>query len=103
MQGVGFTDEVSDADVGAIVSAAADQLRQLPPFDLTLGPVDPDHEGIGLLLVWPTMVLAGKLDQVLARNFANVPEAADYHARYIDAASDTAGRLQPAARPEDRG
>jgi len=48
-------------------------------------------------------VRAGKLDQVLARNFANVPEAADYHARYIDAASDTAGRLQPAARPEDRG
>jgi len=54
-------------------------------------------------LVWPTMVLAGKLDQVLARDFASVTETADYHARYTEAASRAVGRLQLAARPEDRG
>jgi len=40
-------------------------------------------------LVWPTMVLAGKLDQVLTQHFAGTAEAADYHARYVDAARRT--------------
>ncbi len=58
----------------------------------------------GARLVWPTMVLAGKLDQILMRDFADVAETADYHARYADAASRTAGRRPPlAAPPEDRG
>lgn len=34
-------------------------------------------------LVWPTMVLAGKLDHVLTRDFGATAQAADYHARYI--------------------
>jgi transcriptional regulator with XRE-family HTH domain len=37
-------------------------------------------------LVWPTMVLAGKLDQILTRDFAGTTEATDYHSHYIDAA-----------------
>jgi len=36
--------------------------------------------------VWPTMVLAGKLDQILTRDFAGTAEATDYHSRYLDAA-----------------
>ena len=36
-------------------------------------------------VVWPTMVLAGKLDQSLARTSPGAPHAADFHARYIDA------------------
>jgi len=36
-------------------------------------------------LVWPTMVLAGKLDQALARRFPGAASAADFHARYLDA------------------
>jgi len=50
------------------------------------------------------MVLADKLDQILMRDFADVAATADYHARYADAASRTAGRRPPlAAPPEDRG
>lgn len=36
-------------------------------------------------VVWPTMVLAGKLDQSLARQFPGAAHAADFHARYADA------------------
>jgi 2'-5' RNA ligase len=50
MQGIGFVDEVSDEDIAAIIEAARRRCRSLAPFDLTLGPVDPDSEGIGLLV-----------------------------------------------------
>lgn len=53
-------------------------------------------------LVWPTMVLAGKLDRTLTRGFAGTAEVADYHARYVDATSRTARRRPPSPRPEDR-
>ncbi|NRQ33939.1 helix-turn-helix transcriptional regulator [Nonomuraea sp. NN258] len=34
---------------------------------------------------WPTMVLAGKLDQALTQHFAHARQAADYHTRYLQA------------------
>ena len=37
-------------------------------------------------LVWPTMVLAGRLDRVLAESSPRCAHAAEYHARYVDAA-----------------
>ncbi len=40
-------------------------------------------------VVWPTLVLAGRLDHVLTRDFPDAAETADYHARYVDAASRT--------------
>jgi hypothetical protein len=39
---------------------------------------------------WPTMVLAGSLDQVLAREFPAASEATAYHARYLEVAGATA-------------
>lgn len=54
-------------------------------------------------LVWPTMVLAGKLDETLTRGFGGVTDTADYHARYVDAVSRTAARRQLPTQPEDRG
>jgi len=36
-------------------------------------------------LVWPTMVLAGQLDQALARQFPGAAPMTDFHARYLDA------------------
>ncbi|WP_285104035.1 hypothetical protein [Promicromonospora sp. MEB111] len=39
MQGLGFTDEVSDDDVKAITRAAAERLAAVPAFELTLGPI----------------------------------------------------------------
>lgn len=41
---------------------------------------------------WPTMVLAGHLDQILTRDFAGARQSAAYHARYQEALS------QPGAR-----
>ena len=48
-------------------------------------------------VVWPTMVLAGKLDQALARRFPDAPSATDFHARYLDAGTRLA---LPAPRPQ---
>ena len=50
-------------------------------------------------VVWPTMVLAGKLDQALARRFPDAPSATDFHARYLDAGTRLA---LPAPRPQPR-
>jgi transcriptional regulator with XRE-family HTH domain len=36
-------------------------------------------------LVWPTMVLADKLDQALANQFPEAASAANFHTRYLDA------------------
>lgn len=46
---------------------------------------------------WPTMVLAGRLDHILQRDFANARELAAYHSRYVEVAN-SAGR-QPRPRP----
>jgi hypothetical protein len=49
-------------------------------------------------VVWPTMVLAGKLDQSLAAESPSSSHAADFRARYIDAGTRLA---LPAARSSE--
>jgi transcriptional regulator with XRE-family HTH domain len=44
----------------------------------------------GQRLAWPTMVLAGHLDQVLARDYAGASQTAAYHARYLETLSQHA-------------
>jgi hypothetical protein len=44
-------------------------------------------------LVWPTMVLAGRLDQMLAGDSPRAEPAAAYHARYLDASERSARPL----------
>ena len=54
-------------------------------------------------VVWPTMVLAGKLHQALGRRFPGAASATDFHARCLDAGTHLA---LPAPRPQpgkDRG
>jgi hypothetical protein len=49
-------------------------------------------------VVWPTMVLAGQLDRILARRFPDASAATDFHARYLDAGTRLAlpaPRLRP--------
>jgi 2'-5' RNA ligase len=81
MQGIGFADEVADDDVAAIVRAARDRCRQLAPFDLALGPVDPDAEGIGLLITpWtPVEQVRSAIREAIADVWGpdRVPESAD--------------------------
>ncbi|MGI5215103.1 2'-5' RNA ligase family protein [Plantactinospora sp. CA-290183] len=50
LQSLGFTDEMSDADLNAIVAETRPRVADLPPLELSLGPVGPDAEGIGLLV-----------------------------------------------------
>lgn len=45
------------------------------------------------VLVWPTMVLADRLDQVLADGSPQAAPAAAYHARYLDASESSAKPL----------
>jgi transcriptional regulator with XRE-family HTH domain len=53
---------------------------------------------------WPTMVLAGKLDHALARNFTDTHQTAAYHARYLQAAGQPSRHHIQLAGPlsEDR-
>jgi transcriptional regulator with XRE-family HTH domain len=44
---------------------------------------------------WPTMVLAGQLDHVLATEFAGTRQAAAYHALYLEQVSRTSARTAP--------
>ncbi len=45
-------------------------------------------------LVWPTLVLAGKLDKTLMRDHKDVSEVADYHDLYLDVAARASSELQ---------
>ncbi len=78
MQGVGFTDVVPQQDLDAIVAAARQRCRTAAPFELTLGPVDPDPEGIGLLVrPWqPVIDLRDRLRDAISSVWNDVPEAA---------------------------
>jgi 2'-5' RNA ligase len=77
MQGLGFTDEVNAADLDAIVSETRTRCRALSPFTLNLGPVDPDAEGIGLLIQpWqPVTRLRATLRDAIGAVWPEVPEA----------------------------
>jgi hypothetical protein len=46
-QGVGFSDEVSAADLAAITAAARSRLTAVPPAAVTIGPARVLGEGIG--------------------------------------------------------
>lgn len=46
---------------------------------------------------WPTIVLAGKLDQALAESCPDTAPTADYHARYLDASHAMAKPLEISA------
>ncbi len=76
MQGVGFTDEVSGVDLAAIVEAARARCAGLPRVRLALGPVDPDPEGVGLLVSpWaPVEQVRLAIRRAIGSVWAAVPE-----------------------------
>lgn len=81
MQGLGFTDEVSDADVDAIMRAATKRLATVPAFDLTLGPIEADDEATGLL-VRPWTAVADVRDgirEAIADVWDDAPESPEFH------------------------
>jgi 2'-5' RNA ligase len=94
MQGLGFTDAVSDVDLKAIVAAVRERCAELPPLELSLGPVDPDAEGIGLLIQpWDRVEqLRSTIREAIGSVWPAVPEPADGfrpHVTIAYSASDT--------------
>lgn len=99
MQGVGFTDEVSDADVASIVAAAQERCKGLAPFSLRIGPADADPQGVPLAVrPWaPVVELRRAVRAAIADVWGEdgVPEPADgFHAHvtvfYSNAPADPA-------------
>lgn len=76
--GLGFTDEVSDADIKAIVAETRRRSADLPPLELSLGLVDPDAEGVGLLVrPWDRVEhLRATIRDALGTVWPSVPEPA---------------------------
>jgi hypothetical protein len=98
MQGVGFTDEVSNADLKAISAAVAPRLAQVQPVTVTLGPPVAAGEGV---TCWasPPRALDPVRDAVragIADVWGNgrVPESADWsaHVSVAYASADGPGR-----------
>ncbi|MDG4793035.1 2'-5' RNA ligase family protein [Micromonospora sp. WMMD1082] len=79
MQGIGFTDEVPDSDIEAMIAEARRQCGGLRPLELSLGPVDPDAEGIGLLIrPWAAVErVRAAVRASIAAVWPVVPEPAD--------------------------
>ncbi|WP_328415010.1 2'-5' RNA ligase family protein [Micromonospora sp. NBC_00389] len=79
MQGLGFTDEVTNSDIKTIVAETRRRCAGLPPLELSLGPVDPDAEGIGLLVrPWDRVEhLRATIRDAIGAVWQIVPEAAE--------------------------
>lgn len=81
MQGLGFTDEVSDDDVEAITRTAAERLAAVPAFELTLGPIQADDEATGLLVrPWDAVnAVRDGIRSGIAEVWDEVPENPEFH------------------------
>ncbi|MBX7267360.1 2'-5' RNA ligase family protein [Micromonospora sp. Llam7] len=79
MQGIGFADEINYADIEEIIAAIRLLCASMPPLELTLGPVDPDAEGIGLLVQpWAQVErLRNTIREAIDTVWRSVPEPAD--------------------------
>jgi 2'-5' RNA ligase len=103
MQGIGFTDEVSDADLSGILSAAKARLARVPPVALAIGPPVVAGEGV---TCWasPPRALDPARDAVRAGitdawGQHRVPETADWsaHVSVAYASADAPGEPIEAA------
>ncbi|MBM0274798.1 2'-5' RNA ligase family protein [Micromonospora tarensis] len=102
MQGVGFTDDVSVQDLRRIVAEARQRCAELQPLRLMLGPVDPDEEGIGLLVQpWNQVEqLRAAIREAIGAVWQDVPEAAEDFRPHVTIAYS--GTSAPAGPIRDR-
>ncbi|GAB3461482.1 2'-5' RNA ligase family protein [Actinophytocola sediminis] len=114
LQGIGFTDEVTGADVDRIVSAARARCARLTPCTVTIGPARVDPETIQLPVRPPAPLAAlrlavrGAIGDVWGRD--HVPEAASGFRPHVSLGFQTtsasrrcwAGHVTstPSARPD---
>jgi 2'-5' RNA ligase len=105
MQGLGFTDEVGAGDVDAIVEQVAVRCASIPPVRISLGPVDPDTEGVGLLVSpWaPVERVRTAVRDGIGAVWREVPEPADGFRPHVTVAYSgadvPAGPLREALAP----
>jgi hypothetical protein len=99
MQGVGFADEVSDADLAAVITAARTRLAAVPPVTVMIGPPAVVGEGVtcwasppGALDPARDAVRAGIAD---AWGPGRVPEAAEWSAHVSVAYASADGPGEP--------
>ena len=102
MQGLGFTDEVTNSDIEAIVAETRRRWAGLPPLELSLGPVDPDAEGIGMLVrPWDRVEhLRATIRDAIGAVWQTVPEAAEGFRPHVTIAYS--GSQAPTAPIRDR-
>jgi 2'-5' RNA ligase len=98
-QGVGFTDEVSDSDVAAIIDAARSRLAALSPAEVTLGPARVSPEAI-LLDVAPVTgleAIRAGLRSAISDVWSSdqVPEAKEWTPHVSVAYSSTTAPAEP--------
>jgi len=102
LQGLGFTDEVTDNDIAAIVAEARRRCARLAALELSLGPVDPDAEGIGLLVrPWNQVEhLRTTLRDAIATTWPSVPEPAEGFRPHVTIAYSGAPTPTPPIRAQ---
>ncbi len=109
VQGVGFTDQVSQRDLRAVVAAAAERCARVAPFPLALGPAAVGPEGVKLrvLPAAPVERLRATLREAIAAVWGagQVPEAAEGFSPHVSVAySNAEGPAAPLiARVERAG
>ncbi|GAA2786882.1 2'-5' RNA ligase family protein [Kitasatospora aburaviensis] len=100
MQGLGSTDEVSEADARAIADAAAHHLAKISAFDLALGPAIVTPEALLLTVepADPVHAVRSAVRAAIADVWPEVPENADGFRPHVSVAySNAAGPGRPAA------
>jgi hypothetical protein len=102
MQGVGFADEVSDADLRAVTAAAESRLASVKPVPVVLPPPRAASEGVATYAT-PAGVLDDVRDAVRAaigdvRGPQRVPEAAGWAAHVSFAYASADGPAAPVNR-----
>jgi 2'-5' RNA ligase len=100
MQGIGFTDEVSQADVDRMRTAATKRLRGIPPLELTFGPVMLRAEAVTLAPSPPEPVAAVRaaIREAMATVWGEdgVPESAEGFRPHVSIAySNRDGEVAP--------
>ncbi|RQW97566.1 2'-5' RNA ligase family protein [Micromonospora inaquosa] len=102
MQGLGFTDEVTNSDLETIVTETRRRCAGMSPLELSLGPVDPDAEGIGLLVrPWDRVEqLRATIRDAINAVWKTVPEASEGFRPHVTIAYS--GSQAPTAPIRDR-
>jgi 2'-5' RNA ligase len=106
MQGIGFTNEISDREIADIADTARKRLANQRPVSLTVGPASIDPEAV-MFEVTPANALTPVRDAIRAaisdvRGLAEVPESEEWTPHISLAYSNSDGLAAPYVSAVDR-